>query len=159
MSREGREKFSTRLAIASSTAYTRFYQYDEWGNIKNFNGLTLNHATNASGAPATNRLLTDGTGFSYTYDSAGNQTNAPGYTYTYDGANRLKTVNTSAASYGYDGNGMKVRQTTGGSALYYVRSSILGQVVMEVNSTGVYRTLLNLENHKQFLTGSPMVVN
>jgi hypothetical protein len=129
-----------RLSTATATAYTRFYYYDEWGNIKNFNGLALNHATNASGAPATNRLSTDGFGFAYTYDSAGNQTNAPGYTYTYDGANRLKTVNGSGASYGYDGDGRKVRQTTGSNAIFYVYSSLTGTVAMEVNSShGVYR--------------------
>ena len=100
----------------------------------------LNHATNASGAPATNRLSSDGNGFNYTYDAAGNQTNAPGYTYAYDGANRLKTVNGSAASYGYDGDGMKSRQTSGGNAIFYVRSSVLGNVAMEVNAAaGVYR--------------------
>ncbi|MDX2033540.1 MAG: hypothetical protein SF339_22880, partial [Blastocatellia bacterium] len=121
-----------RLASAISAAWSRSYQYDPWGNIKSFNGLVLKHATN--------RLASDGNGFSYTYDAAGNQTNAPGYTYAYDGANRLKTVNGAAASYGYDGDGMKSRQTSGGNAIFYVRSSVLGNVAMEVNAAaGVYR--------------------
>ena len=56
------------------------------------------------------------------------------------GANRLKTVNGSAASYGYDGDGMKSRQTSGGNAIFYARSSVLGNVAMEVNAAaGVYR--------------------
>jgi RHS repeat-associated protein len=46
------------------------------------------------------------------------------------------------STYGYDGDGGRVRQTAnGGTPLFYVRSSVLGQVVMEVNSTqGVYRS-------------------
>ncbi|MCI0335933.1 MAG: hypothetical protein L0226_00005, partial [Acidobacteria bacterium] len=67
-----------------------------------------------------------------------------GWTYVYDGANRLKqaTAGGGTSTYGYDGDGMRVRQTAnGGTPLYYVRSSVLGQVVMEVNSSqGVYRT-------------------
>ncbi|MDX2029029.1 MAG: hypothetical protein SF339_00045 [Blastocatellia bacterium] len=53
---------------------------DTWYNIKSFNGLVLSHATNASGAPATNRLASDGDRVNYTYDAAGKQTNAPGHT-------------------------------------------------------------------------------
>src|SRR5262249_6557055 len=128
-----------RLRSATATAYSRGYFYDEWGNIKNFDSVTLNYATNASGAPATNRLASDSTGFNYSYDAAGNQTSAPGYTYVYDGANRLKQVNGGTATYGYDGDGMKVRQTSSGNPIFYVRSSVLKTVVMEANAAGVYR--------------------
>src|SRR5262249_4516851 len=106
-----------RLLTATATAYSRFYFYDQWGNIKNFSGLTLNYATNASGAPATNRLASDSVGFNYSFDAAGNQTSAPGYTYEYDGANRLKQANSGAATYGYDGDGMKARQTSSGNPI------------------------------------------
>jgi RHS repeat-associated protein len=115
------------------------YSYDAWGNITNFKGTTLSYATNASGAPATNRLASDSAGFTYSFDAAGNQTNAPGFTYVYDGANRLKTVNGGTATYGYDGDGMKARQTSGGNATYYVRSSMMGGAVIEVTSTSVSR--------------------
>ena len=135
-----------RLISAIASAYTRVYGYDQWGNITNFNGVTLNYATNGSGAPATNRLASDSGGFNYTYDAAGNQTNAPGYTYEFDGANRLKAVNGSSATYGYDGDGMKARQTTGGNAIYYVRSSVLKAVVIEANAAGVYRAYVYAAN-------------
>jgi RHS repeat-associated protein len=123
------------------------YSYDPWGNITNFKGTTLSYATNASGAPATNRLASDSAGFNYSYDAAGNQTSAPGgFTYSYDGANRLKTVNGGTATYGYDGDGMKARQTSGGSAVYYVRSNVLDNAAIEVNASGVYRAYVYSAN-------------
>src|SRR5262249_38409392 len=132
-----------RLTNASASAYTRSYLYDAWGNIKNFGGLTLNYATNASGAPATNRIASDSTSYNYSYDVAGNQTSASGYTYTYDGANRLSQVDSRSATYGYDGDGMKVRQTTNGNPIFYVRSSVLKATVIEANAADIYRAYVS----------------
>lgn len=131
-----------RLSNATANAFSRNYQYDEWGNVKNFSGLTLNYATNGSGAPSTNRLLSDSQGGSYTYDAAGNQTAGAGQSYSYDGANRLKEVGTGGANvYGYDGDGKRVKKTEGGSTTYYIYSSKLGQSVMEVSANSVQRAL------------------
>src|SRR5262249_23730963 len=69
----------------------------------------------------------------------GNQTSMPGYTYDYDGANRLKQVNGGTATYGYDGDGRRVRVTDAGAPVYYIYSTKMGQVAMEVNSSGVRR--------------------
>ncbi len=133
-----------RLGGASNGVYSRSYTHDPWGNIKNFSGVTFNYATNGSGAPATNRISSDSAGGTFGYDNAGNMISAPGWTYSYDGANRLKQAvgGSGTSTYGYDGDGGRVRQTAnGGTPLFYVRSSVLGQVVMEVNSTqGVYRS-------------------
>lgn len=127
-----------RLSNATANAFSRNYQYDEWGNVKNFSGLTLNYATNGSGAPSTNRLLSDSQGGSYTYDAAGNQTAGAGQSYSYDGANRLKEVGTGGANvYGYDGDGKRVKKTEGGATVYYVSSTVLGQTAMEVSSASV----------------------
>ncbi|MCI0490210.1 MAG: RHS domain-containing protein, partial [Blastocatellia bacterium] len=52
---------------------------------------------------------------------------------------RLKSVNGAGSTYGYDGNGGRVRVTDGGEVRFYVRSSVLKNVAMEVNSTGVRR--------------------
>jgi RHS repeat-associated protein len=131
-----------RLTNATAGAYTRFYYHDRWGNITNFSGVTHNYATNASGAPATNRIISDGWGNNYSYDLAGNMTQAGSATYGYDGASRLKSVNGTSSTYGYDGNGGRVRVTDGGAPVYYVRSSVMGQVAMEVNSSGVRRAYL-----------------
>jgi RHS repeat-associated protein len=133
-----------RLASAqvqAGAAYSRFYSYDRWGNITNFSGATFSYATNASGAPATNRISGDGCGNNYGYDAAGNLTQIGTTTYGYDGAGRLKSVNGAANSYGYDGNGGRVRVTEGDGAapVFYVRSSVLGQAALEVNATGVRR--------------------
>ncbi len=108
--------------------------------------MTQNYATNTSGAPATNRVIGDSTGAAFGYDQAGNMTSAPGWTYAYDGANRLNQASgpSGTSTYAFDGDGMRVKQTpNGGSPLLYVRSSVLKQTVLEVNSTqGVYRAYI-----------------
>ncbi len=133
-----------RLINATAPAYTRSYGSDEWGNITTFSGLTLNYATNASGAPATNRISTavaGSTTYTHSYDAAGNMTGDGLQTFTYDGANRLKEVGTGGQNtYGYDGNGARVRVvSSGGLPTFYVRSSVLGQVAFEVNQNLVLR--------------------
>jgi RHS repeat-associated protein len=129
-----------RLTNATSSAYTRFYSYDNWGNITDFSGVTHNFATNGSGAPATNRIISDGLGINYSYDAAGNMTQAGSASYSYDGAGRLKEVGTGGQNvYRYDGDGMRVKKAEGGSTVYYVRSSMMKNVAMEVTSSGVYR--------------------
>jgi hypothetical protein len=56
-----------RLTNATANAFSRSYSFDEWGNIKNFSGLTLTYQTNASGAPSTNRINSDSQGYGYSY--------------------------------------------------------------------------------------------
>jgi hypothetical protein len=54
-------------------------------------------------------------------------------------ANQSKNVNGgSLGSYGYDGNGKRVKKSESGTTTYYVISSVLG-AVMEVTSAGVQR--------------------
>ncbi len=88
----------------------RSYTYDAWNNllsVSSSNGVgeapnyTLTYATNASGAPATNRINNSG----YTYDNAGNVTNDGSLAYAYDAAGRLKTAGTNN-SCEYDGDGL-----------------------------------------------------
>jgi RHS repeat-associated protein len=126
-----------RLTNATSSAYTRFYSHDAWGNITDFSGVTHNYATNGSGAPATNRIISDGWGNNYSYDAAGNMTQAGSASYSYDGAGRLKEVGSGGQNvYGYDGDGMRVKKVeNGGEPMFYVWSSVLGQVAMEVKSS------------------------
>ena len=56
-----------RLTNAQAGAFTKFYYHDEWGNITNYSALTHNYALNATGAPATNRIISDGWGTNYSY--------------------------------------------------------------------------------------------
>lgn len=133
-----------RLERANWTGDGRFYQYDEWGNIKSVNiGLTYHYTANTTGAPATNRLdsvaLSGVTQTTYGYDAAGNTTSGDSKTFAYDAVNRLKSVNSGASTYGYDGDGKRVRVTDGGANVFYIYSSALGQSVMEVTSSGVQR--------------------
>jgi len=137
-----------RLVSATASGYTRSYSYDAWGNITNTSGITYNYPTNGSGAPATNRMSSNSNGVNYSHDAAGNLTQVGAATNAYEGAGRLKTVNDDFTStYGYDGNGGRVRVTDGAAAaVYYVRSSVLGQVAMEVTSTGVRRAYVYAGN-------------
>ena len=76
----------------------------------------------------------------FTYDNSGNMTAAGATTYQWDGANRLKSVNGgTSGSYGFDGNGKRVKKTEGGQTIYYVYSTAIGWPVMEVTSSGVHR--------------------
>lgn len=133
-----------RLTAATATAYTRGYTYDEWGNLKTVTasgggqaGYTINYATNTSGAPSTNRISNVNGTISYSYDSAGNLTQEGSTTYSYDAASRLKEVGTGGNNtYGYDGDGHRVRKVeSGGAAVYYVWSTVLGQVAWETKSS------------------------
>jgi RHS repeat-associated protein len=128
-----------RLASANASAYFRSYSFDPWGNITNFSAVQFNYATNASGAPATNRVVSDSSGANFSYDAVGNMTQEWSTTFGYDGASRLKSVNGTSSTYGYDGNGYRVRQTKWDGSLFYVRSSVLKNAVMEVKSSGVQR--------------------
>src|SRR5262249_53903269 len=127
-----------RLTGAASV-YMRSYQYDRWGNITDSSGVTQNYATNTTGAPATNRISSDNQGTSFGYDAAGNMTQAGSVTYGYDGAERLKSVNGTASTYGYDGNSGRARVSEWDGTVFYVRSSVMKNVAMEVNSSGVRR--------------------
>ncbi len=129
--------------LTSYGAY-RSYSYDAWNNllsVSSSNGVgeapnyTLTYATNASGAPATNRINNSG----YTFDNAGNVTNDGSLAYAYDAAGRLKTAGANN-SCEYDGDGRKVKQVSGGYPLFYLWSSVLGEPVVELDgSGGVYR--------------------
>jgi RHS repeat-associated protein len=135
-----------RLYSASAPAFTRSYWYDAWGNLMQIGGnSTTNYTlpTNATGAPATNRMSSvtvNGAPTSYTWDAAGNMTGEGATSFQYDAANRLKRVNNgTGGSYGYDGNSQRVKKVEGSTTLYYVRSSIIGQAVMEISGSAVYR--------------------
>jgi RHS repeat-associated protein len=132
-----------RLTNVQGTGYFRYYLYDPFGNIKDFSAVTLNYATNATGAPATNRIQSDGVGFNYSYDEAGNMTVGMGQSFAYDGANRMKTASYGNSTYGYDGDGMRVKKTENGTTTYYVQSSALKNTAMEVTSAGVLRAYVH----------------
>jgi hypothetical protein len=143
-----------RLTSASALAYNRSYTYDAWANLLTTSGTgpnewgftpttnysyTLNYATNGSGAPLNNRLSNVG----QSYDNAGNMAvDLNGHVYSYDAANRIKSI-TGNKFMEYDGDGHRVHSdesAIGNTNLWYLYSSVLGQPVVELGSTGgVYR--------------------
>gem|GEM_PF-2074565 len=142
--------------------YDRVYNYDEWGNLRTVSGdsdgtsatqfsYTYNYAVNGTGAPATNRL-NDVNGVPYSYDAAGNLTNDGVISYAYDAANRMKTSNGGQSLYYYDGDGHRVRRDFPGvTPLYYIWSSVLGNVAMEVRPQTVVRAYV-------YMGGSPVAL-
>ncbi|MBK8316505.1 MAG: hypothetical protein IPL01_21795 [Acidobacteria bacterium] len=80
---------------------------------------------------ATNRL-TSSDGCAMTYDAAGNQTYDCVGTHSYDAANRLTAAGAVGNTYGYDGDGRKVVQNTGGYGNSTIWSSVLGQPVVRL---------------------------
>ncbi|MFN0121068.1 MAG: RHS repeat-associated core domain-containing protein [Blastocatellia bacterium] len=60
-----------------------------------------------------------------------------------DGASCRQPIGSAAANsstYEYDGDGGRVRQINGSGTLYYLRSSVLGDVVAEIAGGMVYRS-------------------
>jgi RHS repeat-associated protein len=77
-------------------------------------------------------------------------------TYQWDAANRLQSVNNgSLGSYGYDGNGKRVKKTESGTTTYYVYSSFLDAAVLEVTSAGVQRAYVSGGRGKMVALLSP----
>ena len=138
-----------RLSNAVSPSYSRNYNYDPWGNLTGMgaNGATaytINIAMTGGyggGAPLTNRILSvveNGQTLAHTYDAAGNLTNDGEKTYAYDAAGRMTSVNGGAlGSFGYNGDGKRVKKVESGATTYYVNSSVLGAALFELNGTGV----------------------
>ena len=161
---DGVNRLSSAQAGSVDTVkgYDRVYSYDEWGNLRTVSGdsdgtsatqfnYTYNYAVNGTGAPATNRL-TDVNGVPYSYDAAGNLTSDGVISYTYDAANRMKTSNGGQSLYYYDGDGHRVRRDfPGTSPLFYVWSSVLGNVAMEVRPQTVVRAYV-------YAGGSPVAL-
>src|SRR6266404_4749323 len=123
--------------------YSQSYTIDRWGNrtisqaTGGLNGLPFNVD------PSTNRL-TPPSGYTMTYDSAGNLTND---TYTgqgqrnYDAENRMTQAWASGQwqSYTYDGNGQRVRRNAYGTETWQVYG-LGGELLGEYRANGAAST-------------------
>jgi YD repeat-containing protein len=87
-------------------------------------------ASFASGFDTKNRISAVG----YSYDLAGNLLTDGFHTYTYDAESRMKTVDSTGASYTYGPDGERTRKDASGSWTEYVFFG--GQVVAEKSSSG-----------------------
>ena len=110
------------------------FDYDRFGN-RRFNSSTTTNVlgSNPQIDQATNRFLTTE---GYVYDEAGNLRQEPGKSYKYDAENRLTDFNTGAASYGYDGDGKRVKKAVGAEVTVFVYN-IAGQLVAECGNASV----------------------
>jgi RHS repeat-associated protein len=106
------------------------FGYDVWGNLLSIGGIqpTYNGCTQENlGVTATTKNQISG----YTYDAAGNMTTNPGVgTYTYDAENRM-TV-TAGVTYTYDGDGKRVKKSSGKLYWYGMGSDAL----LETDASG-----------------------
>ncbi len=96
------------------------WDYDRFGNRKNQNltgGSASVTAPQLTISETTNRIITAG----YAHDAAGNMTNDSIHVYTYDAENRIKTVDSTAATYTYSG-ALRVKKVQGGTTTVYIFS-------------------------------------
>ncbi len=116
-------------AAQADNAFSQTFQIDPWGNLQQSGSPSFAYA-----AGANNRIV----GFSY--DAAGNQLQdgpaaAPGHSYVYDPENRIQSVDTTAATYAYDGDGNRVRKDlAGGDYTEYIYFG--GQLIAERKPNG-----------------------
>jgi RHS repeat-associated protein len=119
-------------AYTTGTLWGETFTIDSWGNLTNIGPVAGKTNSELLNAPATtqNRL----TGFSY--DAAGNMLNPPGVSsVTYDAESRVASA--SGWSYTYDGDGKRVKKSSGSSGKLYW-TGIGGDVHAESNLAGTY---------------------
>lgn len=134
-----------RGGALSSGPYHETFVYDEWGNntsrtgkIWAFQTMTPHTATytndRASGTTydADGRPRVTGT-LENTYDAAGLLASA------HDTAARDQFVAGLTVAQGHDGDGQRMRHAENGYRTYYVRSSVLGEVLGEYNASGQWQ--------------------
>lgn len=148
-----------RLLVANETGGTnpwqQYFKYDRYGN-RNFIAegtnvpYPLNNINNPTVNPANNRLE------GHLYDLAGNVTrDAQNRSFSYDAENHqiaynggAVITNNDSASYGYDGDGRRVKKQVGGSMISTVFVyNISGQMVAEYTDSTEART-----THTSYLT-------
>lgn len=116
------------------------YSYDPVGNRAS---MTKNGQSTVYSYNALDQLVSAG-GAQYTYDGRGNLTTmrdgGSTSTFGYDAANRMTSASGPAgsATFAYDADGRRVRQTAGGVVTNYLwdEQTALGDVVLETNGAG-----------------------
>lgn len=126
-----------RETVGSATIWRQGFVYDRYGNKRFDPGTTTtlpadNAIFNPSTDPTSNRFAT---GQGYLYDTEGNVTAMPdGTGYAFNADNKTTHVlNPSgqvAASYSYDGNGLRVKKTVGNQETFFVYDAF-GKLVAE----------------------------
>jgi RHS repeat-associated protein len=123
-----------RLVVATGAYGTKYYDYDEIGNMTLKDGVIYSYGAGSAGPHA----LTSGSdGSIFTYDENGNMVSMTDSqlkttNYIYDAENRLKSVkinNQTKASFVYDGDGGRTKKTlykySGGGGCFLAGTPIL----------------------------------
>ena len=102
----------------TSPTWKYSYDYDRFGNRKNQNLLagTTGYNTQLTIDPGTNHI----TGTGNTYDAAGNMTGDGTHTYTFDAENRITKIDTTTATYSYDGTNLRAKKVVGTTTILYI---------------------------------------
>jgi RHS repeat-associated protein len=110
-------RLSQVISNDPSSSWGISWTFDTWGNrlAQTPQGLaaTGNKVGTQSFAYINNR--TNG----MTYDAAGNQTNDGLHNYTFNAENQITQMDGSAAVYGYDGEGRRMKKMVGSETTYY----------------------------------------
>ena len=137
----GCKVFKSENADALPGSAALKWEYDIWGNRTQQEIVGVN--TQTWGYSANNRI--NDTGF--LFDAAGNMTQQPGpTTFQWDAENRLKSVNTTGATYVYDANGQRVRKNVGSDSTEYVYFG--SQVIAERNTAGEWSDYIFTGNRR-----------
>jgi len=118
----GRLSQGQTLDLTAVNTWKIGWVYDRYGNRSQQNLLGGTISTTAPQLtidPASNRITTSG----FQYDGAGDLTADGGvHSYAYDGENLVKSVDSTAATYAYDGKGMRVKKVVGATTTAYIFS-------------------------------------
>lgn len=119
-----------RLSTATETLWGLSYKYDAWGNL-------LQQNVTAGSAPTLNVLVNGSnqlTGSGFGYDAAGNLVADGSHSYQYDAESRMKSLDTTGATYLYDVNSQRIRKQAGSAV---TENIVLGtQLLAERNGSG-----------------------
>jgi RHS repeat-associated protein len=127
--------------VIGGETWFQAYSVDRFGNLAtptdpNINVHPLTVRSLSDYDTATNRLKT--LSGIWNYDAAGNLTKHGGWTLAYDAENRQKTSQPSGGSvttYDYDGDGRRVKKTTGATSTWFVYDAS-GQLAAEYTAAG-----------------------
>jgi hypothetical protein len=105
-----------RLSQASGGAdsWGVAWTFDVWGNrtVQTPAGLATSKVGSQTIGYSSNKNT------SHSYDSAGNTTNDGVHSYAFNAKNEMTSMDSTAATYGYDGEGRRIKKTVGSETTY-----------------------------------------
>jgi YD repeat-containing protein len=128
------------LSFPPTGPYKQTYGQDVWGNLTDRSIRVVG----PFGFPATslyhdnyvNNRNTGGSSQAWLYDEDGRLTNDRTRTYSFDVAGNEITNSESAISRSFDGDGQMLKKSQSGAVTYYLRSSVVKDVIDELNQSG-----------------------